>query len=45
MAVILNYELNKSHRSMSNVFIEFLTLKNMGVDTEISFLSALDAKL
>ena len=28
-----------------NAFIEFLTLKNMGVDTEISFLTTLEAEL
>ena len=28
-----------------NAFIEFLTLKNMGIDTEISFLSTLEAEL
>ena len=31
--------------SQINAFIEFLTLKNMSVDTKISFLSTLEAEL
>ena len=28
-----------------NAFIEFLTLENMGIDTEISILSTMEAEL